>query len=881
MTAIPKPSHPRPDKMRAAWLNLNGEWDFSFDNEALDRKIVVPFTWTCPLSEIAEDRRGTAWYRRTASWDQGEDNRIFIVFGAVDYTCEVYVNQRLVGTHTGGYGQFEFEITNVWKRDEANEIKVKATDYDAGDQTYGKQGYGNSRGIWQTVYLEARPQKYIEKFTIVTKMDGEVCIDVKTTGNGTLSSDFGGVQATGKDGRISFKIDNPKLWDCDHPNLYDGTITLTWNENGKTYTDTVSTYFGIREIGTAKFETATGEKVPYITLNGKPVYLNGTLDQSYNPQGYFTLPTDEEEKEEILRMKRLGLNMARIHIKAEEPLKLYWADRLGLLIMADIPCFWGEPTELAKLRFEKQMYEQIDRDINHPSIFYWVIFNETWGLFTEIEKEGKKERLYLPETQEWVRQCYRDVKLYDPTRLVEDNSPCNRDHVETDVNTWHYYANGFKNVRWTIKEMAEMGTEGNTFNFIAGNRCPDIPVMNSECGNVWGIEGSAGDSDLSWHYKYMMNEYRLYSRMNGFIFTEFHDVINEFNGYYRIDNTEKEFGLDAYVPGMTVNDLHSFDFLAVDIEPMVTVKGGDSVCVPLVGSSFTADRHGKELTIRWRLRTVRVDGENVVEAEGSMKTLWKGYGSFPAGQVEVTLPNQDAVAILELYLCEANGDVIMRNFATFDVTADTSAEYLSVEPKAFQAAGFTIAKEVQQGNKVFGGTSGSYSYEVSCADLKGYTEGCGLEIIFEASAKEILTKDRGQIQEKQQGLNDYMLGYKVDRGANPNAYYMTTPAHTFPSSAEVRIDGQTMATFGLPNNPADSRGCLSWHYQAVDNKLDEAGSYGYLCKVSIPADQAAELCRKGSFTLEIRTPDGEENGLALYGRKSGRYPCGVVIRAVR
>lgn len=869
--SIPKPSHPRPDKMRERWLNLNGQWDFSFEDDTLDLKIVVPYSWSAPLSGIAEDRNGTAWYRRSVCWDQGENNRIFIIFGAVDYECEVYVNGCCVGAHVGGYTPFECELTDVWRRDQANEIKVRATDLDSGDQTSGKQGYGQIRGIWQTVYLESRPKRYIEKFRIVTKTDGEVYIDVTARGNGKITSSFGGVDAVAENARLHFRISEPKLWDCDEPNLYEGTLSLTYEEDGKAYSDTVHTYFGIRQISTEVFKTATGESIPYITLNGKPVYINGTLDQSYNPDGFFTLPTDEDEREEILRMKRIGLNMARIHIKAEEPLKLYWADRLGLLIMEDIPNFWGEPTELARLRFEKQMYEQIDRDVNHPAVFYWVIFNETWGLFTQ----GR----YLPATQEWVRSCYRSVKLYDPTRLVEDNSPCNRDHVETDVNTWHYYANGFKNVRGTIKEMAEKSAEGSEFNFIGGNRCQNVPVMNSECGNVWGVDGSAGDSDLAWHYKYMMNEYRLYSRMNGFIFTEFHDVINEFNGYYRIDNTEKDFGLEAYVPEMTVKDLHSQDFLAVDIEPMKTVSAGEKVSVPLVGSSFTDVRHGKELTVRWKLRCVNVLTEDDIESEGELKALWKGYGSFGVGELGVMMPERDCIAVLELYLCEADGGVIMRNFVVFDVEADTSDEYLTVEPARFDAEGFEVFKIVQQGNKVFGGKSGCFAYTLDLGDVPDYSEGDGIEIVFEASSKELLTKDLPETDKTEgpQGF-DWMRGYRVDRGANKNAYYMTTKdAHKFPTRIKVSANGACVGEFLLENAPADAKGCLSWHYQQFDNKLDEAGSYGYLCRVRVPA----ELINGETLRLEIATPCGEEGGIALYGRHSGRYPCGVTIRAVK
>ena len=133
------------------------------------------------------------------------------------------------------------------------------------------------------------------------------------------------------------------------------------------------------------------------------------LDQSYNPDGFYTFPSDEFMKDEILRSKRIGLNANRIHIKVEVPRKLYWADRLGLLIMADVPNFWGEPDAKAQKEYMVAMNGMIERDYNHPAIFQWVLFNETWGLFTEIDGSSKK-RVYLPETQTWVENVFKQAR---------------------------------------------------------------------------------------------------------------------------------------------------------------------------------------------------------------------------------------------------------------------------------------------------------------------------------------------------------------------------------------------------------------------------------------------------------------------------------------
>ena len=313
----------------------------------------------------------------------------------------------------------------------------------------------------------------------------------------------------------------------------------------------MATYFGMRKIGIARLP---GTDIPYVALNGKPVYLQLTLDQSYHPDGFYTFPSDAFMRDEILRSKRLGLNGNRIHIKIEVPRKLYWADRLGLLIMADVPNFWGEPTPEARQESEFALRGMIARDFNHPAIFAWVTFNETWGLFTN-QPGGSK--VFLPETQDWVIAMHRLVKQLDHTRLAEDNSPCTHDHTETDLNSWHEYLPGYA-WRERLDQISRDTYPGSSWNFTGGRTQADQPMFNSECGNVWGYEGSTGDVDWTWDYHMMMNEFRRHPKLAGWLYTELHDLINEWNGYYRFDRTEKITGLDAFVPAMSSTGLFIF-----------------------------------------------------------------------------------------------------------------------------------------------------------------------------------------------------------------------------------------------------------------------------------------------------------------------------------
>jgi hypothetical protein len=896
-SAIPLAEHPRPDFERAEWVNLNGEWQFRFDKEKAGEaanwlagkadfpaRITVPFSWGSKLSGL-ENEADIGWYQRAIkvpeSW-QGK--RVFLVVGACDWLTKGWFDGQALGEHRGGYTPFEFELTpNVkWGQDQRIVLRVDDTPHPF--KLEGKQGYGQAKGIWQTIYLEARPQLYITSLHYLPDIDaGRVTVKAQwnealpAEAKLTLHFKTGGVPdatqtvASGaKEVQFEAPIPNAHLWSLDDPYLYEVDAALS---AGGTE-DHVGTYFGMRKISIGNLP---GTDFPYVTLNNKPVYLQITLDQSYHPDGFYTFPSDAFMRDEILRSKRIGLNANRIHIKVEVPRKLYWADRLGLLIMADVPNFWGEPDAEARQESEFALRGMIARDFNHPGIFSWITFNETWGLFT---KQGGKNT-YLPETQAWVIDMYHLAKQLDPTRLVEDNSPCNGDHTETDMNTWHDYLPGYA---WQARldQIVKDTYPGSTWNFIGGRQQGRQPLFNSECGNVWGYEGSTGDVDWSWDYHIMMNEFRMHPKIGGWLYTEHHDVINEWNGYYRYDRSEKFTGLDSLAPGMSLTDLHSPFYISTGDQLCRDVKPGETVEVPLFASFMTDRRPGNHLVLRSELYGWNTFGERENYLQASRQIPFEPWMAKALPAMTVTMPNKPVLAVLALSLENEAGVVLQRNFTTFlaangpeprteNLTADGSElRVVRFAPATFKDAQWSQKQwNVLGGLKVNGAGYGYFEFRLPWPEGLDANQLAGASFLMEASAKQLLGKDR---EGARQAEGDFMRGRGThDPGSNPNSYPMTG-TDAFPSEVRVRVNGVVAGTFNLPDDPADHRGILSWHAQPHDKKLREAGSYGYLIQATIPGAALEAAAEAKEIVLRLEVDSALPGGLAIYGERFGRYP---------
>jgi hypothetical protein len=894
-TVIPRPEHPQPDAMRVPWTNLNGQWEFRFDptNSGLsegwekqgaagyDRTIVVPFPWESKLSGInqAKDSPKIGWYRRRfrVPRDFPSELRVWLRFGAVDWRSDVWVNGRKAVEHEGGYTPFEVDISELLNRDGENVLVVRAFDPTDPELPTGKQvgWYTPSSGIWQTVWLEGRPKAYIAGFRITTEIQPakvKIAVDVAgldgaryevgfTSKDSTVQQVSRAVPVAPPSGdgarsigavELEAEIKEPMLWTPENPNLYDAKLQLK-DPEGKVI-DSIETYFGLRTIARGKYGDEPFER---ILFNGKPLYLRTALDQSFNPNGIYTAPDDDFLKQDMVIAKTMGLNGLRIHIKPDEPRRLYWADHIGVLILEDMPNTWRQTTG-ARRAWEQTMRETIVRDRNHPAIIAWVAFNETWGLGRP--EDYKKDR----DTQSWVGKMVGVIRTLDfHQRLVEDNSPCNYDHIaDNDLNSWHFYIDDHKEARRHIEDVVAKTKPGSTFNY-----CPEVvqttlPLINSEYG---AVSAGGGDRDISWGLRDLTTQLRRHRKIQGFVYTELADIEWEHNGLVNYDRTPKVFGYDTWLPDMRPNELLGADFIGYDAPPAIVGKPGETITVPIFVSHYS-DRIGPA-KVRWWVSGYdpRADIRAIVEPT-NIPIMWKPYDVIDLKPLEIKLPDYPFVGALLLTLRDEQNRRIAANFVNLVVKPvrplarverrGPNAAVVRFAPGDFATRQWTDQKP-QPAGKVHGLGKGYFEYRllIPAAVAKAHPE--SFYYLFQAGSK--ASRER------------------VDWPGRSNRqdYPQTDQARTWPSTLALLVNGRPVDRVTLPDDAADARGVLS-HLAGVEH-----GSHGELVDgmVTLTEQDRAGLAEGLPMVLRLAVPADapKKGGLTLFGATTGELPMDLTL----
>ena len=563
---IVRSEYPRPQFRREGWQNLNGEWEFAFDDKnegiksglwqgkkALPLKINVPFTYEYPASGVGDAaQHDVVWYRRSfALVEENRGSRALLCFNAADYQTDVWLNGVHVLTHTGGFAPFSADITDILKEGE-NVLIVRCEDRLNDAVPRGKQSWTGSpfscfyvpnTGIWQSVWLEFFGEDCIAEHSLFcdydkTELYGELATLYGSADEAEIAVVFDGklikrerLTLRGRHNRYRFAL--PKdytddySWSPENPRLL--YVDFALYKGGK-YVDLAHTRIGMRKVSV--------DEHGKICLNNRPYYQRLVLDQGYWQESGLTPPSAEALRKDIELTKAMGFNGARKHQKLEDPYFCYYAEELGFLTWCEMPSayrFCAEETAA----ITKEWQEIVRAGRNCTSNVCYVPLNESWGA-REIATDERQKA--------FARSLYFLTKSLDPTRLISTNdgfevvNPTDilgvHDYDAEKAEDFAKYANGYDG----------MHPQGFAL-FAEGEKYAGEPVLLTEFGGrafqadaqgeAWGYSGAAQNEEafLKQLGSIMQGVYSC--NFQGYCYTQLTDVQQEVNGLLTAERKPK------------------------------------------------------------------------------------------------------------------------------------------------------------------------------------------------------------------------------------------------------------------------------------------------------------------------------------------------------
>ena len=571
--------YPRPQFVRNNWENLNGAWDFGFDDSNAgeaekwyqnfkgDLTIQVPFTYETKLSGICDEtRHDNIWYHRTIQVDTKllESHNYILHFEGSDFVTKLWVNGQFAGSHRGGYARFSFDITNLLTEGE-NHLTVKVEDSFDTQQPRGKQRwmdenftcfYVQTTGIWKTVWSEYVPKMHISSVKMTPNLsdscleleynvnapesvcNGDLVLETTVTfKNRLVNKTVTAITSSLQRARIDMTVRCEKsfhhdmyVWSPRTPNLYDISFRLIHKQE---VLDEVGSYAAMREI---RIDQGN------ILLNNLALYQRLILDQGYWKDSHLTPPSEEALIEDIDKIKALGYNGLRKHQKTEDERFLYWCDVKGMLVWSEAPSAYRF-SDYAVTEFMTEWSEIVKQNYNHPCIITWTPLNESWGI-TEVQTN---------KMQQWFTEAvYYLTKSLDKMRPVIVNDGWV--HTISDIITLHdYEPSGKRFLSRYLEHKDEIVSRELYFNkdmaaFADGYEYKGQPILISEFGGIafnnndsgWGYgDKVTSKQDFIDRFDKIVTAVKELPYSCGFCYTQVTDVQQEIKGLMDIDRNFK------------------------------------------------------------------------------------------------------------------------------------------------------------------------------------------------------------------------------------------------------------------------------------------------------------------------------------------------------
>ena len=460
-------------------IDLNYEWQFSRNEQMTDAETInVPHDfqisqpWVAPAADEKADNTdvaaniksrlssrgfkemGKGWYQlKLTPAESLKGRRLLLQFDGILYTADVYLNGERIGGTNYGYVGFEIDVTNKLRLGQENIVTVVADTREPGNSRWYTGG-----GLYRNVRLVAMPKDlYFERhpLNITTRDNRFVNITAEVAFQGRNKKALLGATITDADGKVVYEgkseirrstparisesslpeieIPNPRLWDTEHPNLYQVKVALFREDGSKA--DEVSTRFGIRTI----------EVLPDkgLLLNGKKVLLKGYANHhSLGALGAAAFPRAIEKRLQL--MKQFGINHIRTSHNPYSREFIELCDQYGILVVDELYDKWTRQHTGGRVPFEQlwqyDIPEWIKRDRNSPSVVMWSLGNE-------LQQDPNQPYNDFGVTM--YRLMRTLINRYDSTRLVTvamhpryrnwetDSLPCDLTMI-TDVQSYNY-----------------------------------------------------------------------------------------------------------------------------------------------------------------------------------------------------------------------------------------------------------------------------------------------------------------------------------------------------------------------------------------------------------------------------------------------------------